>query len=74
MCIRDRYKAAYDSGVVVIAKRGGTVTAVDAESIEITVKKGDVDRYELIKVSGSNQDTCIKDVYKRQDLCHRQLC
>ena len=53
------YKAAYDSGVVVIAKRGGTVTAVDAESIEITVKKGDVDRYELIKFSGSNQDTCI---------------
>ena len=53
------YKAAYDSGVVVIAKRGGTVTAVDADSIEITVKKGDVDRYELIKFSGSNQDTCI---------------
>ncbi len=29
------YKAAYDSGVVVIAKRGGTVTAVDADTIEI---------------------------------------
>ena len=28
------YKAAYDSGVVVIAKRGGTVTAVDADTIE----------------------------------------
>ena len=35
------YKAAYDSGVVVIAKRGGTVTAVDAKTIEITVKKGE---------------------------------
>lgn len=33
------YKAAYDSGVVVIAKRGGTVTSVDARTIEITVKK-----------------------------------
>ena len=32
------YKAAYDSGVVVIAKRGGTVTAVDADTIEITVR------------------------------------
>ena len=53
------YKAAYDSGVVVIAKRAGTVTAVDAKTIEITVKKGEVDRYELIKFSGSNQDTCI---------------
>ena len=53
------YKAAYDSGVVVIAKRGGTVTSVDAKTIEITVKKGEVDRYELIKFSGSNQDTCI---------------
>ena len=53
------YKAAYDSGVVVAAKRGGTVTAVDAESIEITVKAGEVDRYELVKFSGSNQGTCI---------------
>ena len=53
------YKAAYDSGVVVVAKRGGTVTAVDAESIEITVKAGEVDRYELVKFSGSNQGTCI---------------
>ena len=53
------YKAAYDSGVVVIAKRAGTVTAVDAESIEITVKRGEVDRYEMVKFSGSNQGTCI---------------
>ena len=53
------YKAAYDSGVVVIAKRGGTVTAVDADTIEITVKKGEVDKYELVKFSCSNQGTCI---------------
>ena len=33
------YKAAYDSGVVVIAKRGGTVTAVDADTIEITLSR-----------------------------------
>ena len=53
------YKAAYDSGVVVIAKRGGEVTAVDATTIEITVKGGEVDKYELVKFSGSNQGTCI---------------
>ena len=53
------YKAAYDSGVVVAAKRGGTVTAVDASSIEITTKNKEVDKYELVKFSGSNQGTCI---------------
>lgn len=53
------YKAAYDSGVVVIAKRGGTVTAVDADVIEITTKNNEVDKYELVKFSGSNQGTCI---------------
>ena len=53
------YKAAYDSGVVVIAKRGGTVTAVDADTIEITTKNNEVDKYELVKFSGSNQGTCI---------------
>ena len=53
------YKAAYDSGVVVAAKRGGTVTAVDAGTIEITTKNKEVDKYELVKFSGSNQGTCI---------------
>ncbi|MDD6620122.1 MAG: DNA-directed RNA polymerase subunit beta [Eubacteriales bacterium] len=53
------YKAAYDSGVVVIAERGGTVTAVDADTIEIKTKSGDIDKYELVKFAGSNQGTCI---------------
>ena len=53
------YKAAYDSGVVVIAKRGGKVTSLDADTIEITTKDNSVDRYELVKFSGSNQGTCI---------------
>ena len=53
------YKAAYDSGVVVIAKRGGTVVALDADTIEIKTKSGEIDRYELTKFSGSNQGTCI---------------
>ena len=53
------YKAAYDSGVVVIAKRGGTVVALDADTIEIKTKSGEIDKYELTKFAGSNQGTCI---------------
>ena len=53
------YKAAYDSGVVVIAKRGGTVCAVDARTIDIKTASGEIDHYELVKFSGSNQGTCI---------------
>ncbi len=53
------YKAAYDSGVVVIAKRGGTVVAVDADAIEIKTASGEIDKYTLTKFSGSNQGTCI---------------
>ena len=53
------YKAAYDSGVVVIAKRGGTVCAVDARTIDIKTVSGEIDHYELVKFCGSNQGTCI---------------
>ncbi len=53
------YKAAYDSGVVVPAKRGGTVVALDADTIEIKTKSGEIDKYNLIKFAGSNQGTCI---------------
>ena len=53
------YKAAYDSGVVVIAKRGGQVVALDADTIEIKTKSGEIDKYELTKFAGSNQGTCI---------------
>ena len=53
------YKAAYDSGVVVIAKRGGTVCAVDARTIDIKTASGEIDHYELVKFCVSNQGTCI---------------
>ncbi len=53
------YKAAYDSGVVVIAKRAGKVVAVDARTIEIQTADGSIDKYDLIKFAGSNQGTCI---------------
>ena len=53
------YKAAVDSGTVVLAKRAGTVTQMDAKTIAITTADGEVDSYELIKFMRSNQGTCI---------------
>ena len=53
------YKAAVDSGTVVLATRAGTVTQVDAKTIAITTADGEVDTYELIKFMRSNQGTCI---------------
>ncbi len=53
------YKAAVDSGTVVLAKRAGKVTQVDAKTIAITTADGEVDTYELIKFMRSNQGTCI---------------
>ncbi len=53
------YKAAVDSGTVVLARRAGTVTKVSADVVEITTKDGSVDHYDLIKFMRSNQGTCI---------------
>ena len=53
------YKAAVDSGTVVLATRAGTVTQVDAKQITITTADGEEDIYELIKYMRSNQGTCI---------------
>lgn len=52
------YKAAVDSGVVVIAKRKGTVVKVTGEEIRIKTDKG-IDTYRLLKYERSNQGTCI---------------
>ncbi len=53
------YKAAVDSGVVVLAKRAGTVISASADKIVIKAKNGEVDEYELIKFLRSNHGTCI---------------
>ena len=57
---------AIDSGVMVTAKRGGTVDSVDASRIVIRVNDNEaadaesgVDIYTLIKYARSNQSTCI---------------
>ncbi len=53
------YKAAYDSGVVVIAKEAGLCTRVSADEIVITRDDGQRDVYRLLKFRRSNQGTCI---------------
>ena len=53
------YKAAIDSGVVVLAKENGVVEEVDAMHIVIKNDKGLKDRYELIKFKRSNQGNCV---------------
>ncbi len=53
------YKAAVDSGVVVLAKRAGVVTYVSADYIKIRAKNGEIDEYKLIKFLRSNHGTCI---------------
>ena len=54
------YKAACDSGAVVLAKNAGTVTYVDANKVKITRDSdGLVDEYKMLKFKRSNQGTCI---------------
>ena len=61
------YKAAVDSGVVVVAKNAGVVERVDANSITILRDDGHKDNYSLIKFKRSNQSNCVnqKPIVKR---------
>jgi len=76
-------RLAIDSGVAIVAKRGGTVDKVDASRIVIRVNDDEtvageagVDIYNLIKYTRSNQNTCINqrpvvnvgDVVARNDV------
>lgn len=56
------YKAAVDSGVVVLAKNSGTVKYVSADKIVVVTDDGDVDEYEVTKFMRSNQGTCINQI------------
>ena len=53
------YKAAVDSGAVVVAKEGGVVETSEAGRIVIVTDEGRRDEYELIKFKRSNQGTCV---------------
>jgi DNA-directed RNA polymerase subunit beta len=73
-------KVASDSGVCVVARRGGVIDSVDAGRVVIRVndkevEKGDagVDIYNLIKYTRSNQNTCInqRTIVKEGDVVAR---
>jgi DNA-directed RNA polymerase subunit beta len=53
------YKAACDSGVVVLAKRDGIVKKVSGSEIVVKAKDGTLDTYKLTKFGRSNHRTCI---------------
>ena len=53
------YKAAVDSGVVIVAKNPGTVETVTSDQIVIRREDGTKDTYHLIKFKRSNQGTCV---------------
>ena len=53
------YKAARDSGTVILAKESGTVSYVDANKVVIKEKGGKLREYRFTKFLRSNQSTCI---------------
>jgi DNA-directed RNA polymerase subunit beta (EC 2.7.7.6) len=53
------YKAAKDSGVCAITKKGGVVERSTADQIIIRHDDTSLGRYKLLKYSRSNQGTCI---------------
>ncbi len=53
------YKAAVDSGVVIVARNAGRVERVEADRIVIVTDDGQKDTYELRKFKRTNQGTCF---------------
>jgi len=61
------YKAARDSGVLILAKNAGVIEKVTATEIKVRTDRGTLDNYKLLKYLRSNQGTCINQkpiVYK----------
>jgi DNA-directed RNA polymerase subunit beta len=55
----EEYRAAKDSGVVIVAHNSGIVERVTASEIMIRTNEGKLNKYKLIKFARSNQGTCI---------------
>ena len=55
------YRAAVDSGIVVLCKRGGYVDSVTADEVIVRADNGERDSYKLHKFKRSNQGTCINE-------------
>ena len=53
------YKAAADSGIVVLAKEDGVVSYVSATKVVITTPAGVPHEYKMTKFQRSNQGTCL---------------
>lgn len=53
------YKAALDSGVVIIAREAGVVESVTGNEIVIRTERGQRNYYKLLKFDRSNQGTCV---------------
>ena len=53
------FKAAHDSGVVLLSKHAGVADFVSADEIVIKDKLGEKHSYRLTKFARSNQSTCI---------------
>ncbi len=70
------YKAAYDSGVLVIAEKNGVVRSVTAKKIVIDNDDNTVSEHNLIKFARSNQGTCINQlpiVHRGQSITQGQV-
>ena len=67
------YRAAKDSGVVVIADEDGEVTRVVADEITIKNKKGEQKKYHLRKFKRTNGATCInqRPIVKKGEMVKR---
>jgi DNA-directed RNA polymerase subunit beta len=71
------YKAAKDSGAVIVAEHDGAVASVTASAILIKRKdNGMIDKYPLLKFKRSNSGTCINQrpiVYKGDEVKKGQI-
>lgn len=56
------FKAACDSGVMVLADKAGVVSYVDSSKISINNDDGSISNYNLQKFVRSNQGTCINQI------------
>ncbi|OPJ54903.1 DNA-directed RNA polymerase subunit beta [Alkalithermobacter paradoxus] len=67
------YRAAKDSGAVVVARNSGIAEKVTADEIVIKREDGNKDRYKLLKFKRSNQGTCINQtpIINRGDIIQK---
>ncbi len=53
------YRAAKDSGILILAKSNGTIQKVTADEIVLKTEKGEIEKYKLRKFKRTNGGTCI---------------